>query len=49
MLHAQRAGRLAGEPRDTCDRILIAQSLMEDSALLSDDEAFDSFDIRRFW
>jgi PIN domain nuclease of toxin-antitoxin system len=49
MLHAQRAGRLPGEHRDPFDRILIAQSQMEDIALLSDDEAFDNFDVRRFW
>jgi PIN domain nuclease of toxin-antitoxin system len=30
-------------------RMLIAQSQMEDIAILSDDEAFDHFDVRRFW
>ena len=49
MLHAQRAGRLPGEHRDPFDRMLIAQSQMEDIAILSDDEAFDKFDVRRFW
>lgn len=49
MLHAQRAGRLPGEHRDPFDRMLIAQSQMEDIALLTDDEAFDDFDVRRFW
>ncbi len=49
MLHAQKAGRLPGEHRDPFDRMLIAQSQMEDIALLSDDEAFDNFDVRRFW
>lgn len=47
MLHAQKAGRLPGH--DPFDRMLIAQSQMEDIALLSDDEAFDNFDVRRFW
>jgi PIN domain nuclease of toxin-antitoxin system len=49
MLHAQRAGRLPGEHRDPFDRMLIAQSQMEDIALLSDDEVFDNFYVRRFW
>jgi PIN domain nuclease of toxin-antitoxin system len=49
MLHAQRAGRLPGAHRDPFDRILIAQSQIEDVALVSDDEAFDTFDVRRFW
>jgi PIN domain nuclease of toxin-antitoxin system len=49
MLHAQRAGRLSGTHRDPFDRMLIAQSQIEDIALVSDDEAFDAFDVRRFW
>jgi PIN domain nuclease of toxin-antitoxin system len=27
----------------------IAQSQIEDVALVSDDQAFDEFDVRRFW
>jgi PIN domain nuclease of toxin-antitoxin system len=49
MLHAQRAGRLPGAHRDPFDRMLIAQSQIEDVALVSDDKAFDAFDVRRFW
>ena len=49
MLHAQRAGSLPGAHRDPFDRMLIAQSQMEDVALVSDDEAFDKFDVRRYW
>lgn len=49
LLHAQRAGRLPGEHRDPFDRMLIAQSQMEDVALVSDDEIFDTFDVGRFW
>jgi PIN domain nuclease of toxin-antitoxin system len=29
--------------------MLIAQSQIEDVALVSDDEEFDAFDVRRFW
>jgi PIN domain nuclease of toxin-antitoxin system len=49
LLHAQCAGRLPGGHRDPFDRMLIAQSQMEDVALVSDDEAFDAFDVSRFW
>jgi PIN domain nuclease of toxin-antitoxin system len=49
LLHAQRAGRLPGAHRDPFDRMLVAQSQIEDVALVSDDEAFDAFDVRRFW
>ena len=49
LLHAQKAGRLPGDHRDPFDRMLIAQSQMEDVALVTDDEVFDGFDVRRFW
>jgi PIN domain nuclease of toxin-antitoxin system len=49
LLHAQRAGSLASTHRDPFDRMLIAQSQIEDVALVTDDEAFDAFDVRRFW
>ena len=34
---------------DPFDRMLIAQSQMEDVAVVTDDKAFDSCDVRRFW
>jgi PIN domain nuclease of toxin-antitoxin system len=49
LLHAQRAGSLPGTHRDPFDRMLIAQSQIEDVALVTDDEAFDAFDVRRLW
>jgi PIN domain nuclease of toxin-antitoxin system len=49
LLHAQRAGSLLGAHRDPFDRMLIAQSQIEDVALVTDDETFDAFDVRRFW
>lgn len=49
LLHAQKAGRLPTAHRDPFDRMLIAQSQMEDVAVVTDDEAFDNFDVRRFW
>jgi PIN domain nuclease of toxin-antitoxin system len=49
VLHAQRAGSLAGSHRDPFDRMLVAQSQIEDVALVSDDTVLDAFDLRRFW
>jgi len=49
LLHAQKVGALAGTHRDPFDRMLIAQAQLEDVALVSDDEVFDDYDIRRFW
>jgi len=49
LLHAQRAGALGGTHRDPFDRMLIAQAQLEDVALVSDDEVFDDYDVRRFW
>jgi PIN domain nuclease of toxin-antitoxin system len=49
LLHAQRAGNLGGAHRDPFDRMLVAQAQLEDVALVSDDEVFDDYDVRRFW
>lgn len=49
VLHAQRAGMLAGEDRDPFDRILAAQAEIEAVPLASDDKALDSFGICRLW
>jgi PIN domain nuclease of toxin-antitoxin system len=49
VLHAQRAGSLAGEHRDPFDRMLIAQGQLEDVAIVSDDQGFDGYGVRRIW
>lgn len=49
VLHAQRAGGLAGEHRDPFDCMLIAQGQLEDVAIVSEDEVFDHYGVRRFW
>lgn len=49
VLHAQRAGGLAGEHRDPFDRMLIAQAHLEDVAIISDDRVFDDYGVRRIW
>jgi PIN domain nuclease of toxin-antitoxin system len=49
VLHAQRAGALAGEHRDPFDRMLIAQAQLDDVAIVSDDRIFDDYGVRRIW
>ena len=47
--HASRAGLFEAEHRDRFDRILAAQSQLEDLALVSVDDAFDTFGVQRLW
>lgn len=47
--HALRAGSLAPEHRDPFDRMIAAQSIHEDLALISNDERLDIFGVRREW
>ena len=47
--HAQVAGALVGDHRDPFDRMLIAQAREEKMALVSNDAAFDAFDVQRVW
>ena len=48
-VHAQRAGSLSGQHKDPFDRMLIAQGQLEDVGVVSDDEVFDEYGVRRFW
>ncbi len=47
--HALRAGRLRPEHKDPFDRMIAAQSIYEDLALISNDEQLDVFGVRREW
>lgn len=47
--HAMMAGRLDPRHRDPFDRLLMAQGLVEDVELVSNEELFDSFGVRRLW
>ena len=49
LAHAQLAGRLDIPHKDPFDRLLIAQSLMEDVPLVSNEQGFDAFGVRRVW
>ncbi len=47
--HAIKVAELPLHHRDPFDRIIIAQSLVEDIPLLSKDKVFDAYGIQRIW
>ncbi len=46
---AERAGGLPGPHRDPFDRLLIAQAITADLTLISNEEIFDAYGVRRLW
>lgn len=46
---ALRAGRLVAEHRDPFDRMIAAQALALDVAVITPDPQFDQFGVRRMW
>ena len=46
---ATRAGGLPGPLRDPFDRVLIAQALAHNLVLISTEERFDRYGVRRLW
>ncbi len=49
LAHAERAGSMPGEHRDPFDRLLMAQALIEDLALVSNEKIFNSYGVTRLW
>lgn len=47
--HAKQAGLFPGEHRDPFDRMLIAQSQIENLALISNERLFEQFGVHRVW
>lgn len=47
--HAQHAGNLGGHHRDPFDRMLIAQAMLEDLTLVSNERIFDAYGVKRLW
>jgi PIN domain nuclease of toxin-antitoxin system len=47
--HGQAAGALPGPHRDPFDRMLIAQAMLDDLVLVSNERAFDTYAVRRLW
>ncbi len=46
---AQMAGRMDHPHRDPFDRLLIAQSLLNDMTIISNEKLFDDFGVARIW
>ncbi len=49
ILHAQKAGLLAGSHRDPFDRMLIAQSMVESIAVVTNETIFEDLGASRLW
>jgi PIN domain nuclease of toxin-antitoxin system len=47
--HGQVAGALPGPQRDPFDRMLIAQAMLENLVIVSDEQPFDAYGVRRLW
>jgi PIN domain nuclease of toxin-antitoxin system len=47
--HAQLAGSMEGSHKDPFDRMLIAQALLDDLTLVSNEAVFDRFGVTRLW
>ena len=47
--HLRRVARMPLHHRDPFDRLLIAQSQVENIPVISSDAAFDSYEIQRIW
>ena len=47
--HGQAAGALPGSHRDPFDRMLVAQAMLDDLTLVSNERAFDVYGVNRLW
>ena len=47
--HGIRAGLLPGPHKDPFDRMLIAQALADNLAIVSNDVVFDGYGVKRVW
>lgn len=49
LVHGQAAGALPGPHKDPFDRMLIAQAMIENLILISNERTFDAYGVRRLW
>jgi PIN domain nuclease of toxin-antitoxin system len=49
MNHAERAGAMPIPHKDPFDRLLIAQAMVEDMLLVSNEAVFDGYGVSRLW
>jgi PIN domain nuclease of toxin-antitoxin system len=47
--HGQAAGALPGPHKDPFDRMLIAQAMLDAMVLVSNEQPFDIYGVRRLW
>ncbi len=47
--HGQAAGALPGPHRDPFDRMLMAQAMLEQLVLVSNEQPFDAYGVGRLW
>lgn len=47
--HGQAAGALPGPLKDPFDRMLIAQAMLDRMVLVSNEQGFDMYGVRRLW
>jgi len=47
--HGQVGGALPGPRRDPFDRLLIAQAIVEHLVIVSNEQSFDVYGVRRLW
>jgi PIN domain nuclease of toxin-antitoxin system len=47
--HGQAAGALPGPHKDPFDRMLMAQSMLHGMVLVSNQQRFDAYGVRRLW
>ena len=47
--HGQAAGALPGPHKDPFDRMLMAQAMLDNMVLLSNERHFDAYGVRRLW
>jgi len=47
--HAQRSGHLPGHHRDPFDRMLVAQALVENLQLVTNELLFERYGVERLW
>ena len=47
--HAVKAAALPGSHKDPFDRVLIAQSQLEDAAIVTRDPLFSKYAVQRIW
>ena len=49
LAHGQPAGAISGPHRDPFDRMLLAQAMLGDLVLMSNEQRFDPYGVRRLW